>query len=290
MSVPAFAFSAVAACCVCVLVARVPAGGQDPAFSEADAYERFMGRWSRLLAPLLVQFADVHDGQAVLDVGAGTGALTAAVIRVAPSSRVSGIDPSAQYVSMAQQRHGNARVHVEVGDAQRMRFDVATFDRTLSLLVVNFIPDARVAVREMVRVTKPRGLVAAAVWDYGDGMEMLRAFWDEAVALRPADVSKDERHMRFCRAGELSALWREAALDAVTEQPLNIETRFASFDDYWEPFLGKQGPAGAYVASLPDEARRALRDRLRRRLVGDRPDGPLVMHARAWAVRGTVRE
>jgi SAM-dependent methyltransferase len=263
-------------------------GRQDGVFSEAQSYERFMGRWSRILAPLLVRFAGVRDGDTVLDVGSGTGALAAAVAPMAPSSRITGIDPAAAYVALAQSQHGSTLIQFEVGDAQQMRFDNATFDRTLSLLVVNFIPDARKALGEMKRVTKPKGTVAAAVWDYGDGMEMLRAFWDEAVALAPASAAKDERNMPLCRRGELAALWREHGLQDVVEEGLTIETRFASFDDFWTPFLEKQGPAGAYTASLSAGDRDALRLRLRRRLLGTGPDTVIVMHARAWAVRGTI--
>jgi SAM-dependent methyltransferase len=169
-----------------------------------------------------------------------------------------------------------------------MRFDNGTFDCTLSLLVVNFIPDARKALGEMKRVTKPGGTVAAAVWDYGEGMEMLRAFWDEAVALTPANAARDERNMPLCRRGDLARLWREQGLQDVVEEGLTIETRFASFDDFWTPFLERQGPAGAYAASLSVSDREALRVSLRRRLLGPGPNKPLVMHARAWAVRGRL--
>ena len=288
MSVPSFAVVASAVSGVCLLFACVMHGEQDPAFSEGDAYERFMGRWSRVLAPLLVDFAGVRDGDVVLDVGAGTGALAATVARMAPASRITGIDPSSQYVRLAQERHGNERVRFETGDAQRMRFETASFDRTLSLLVVNFIPDARAAVKEMVRVTKPGATVSAAVWDYGDGMQMLRAFWDEAVALRPADASRDERYMPLCRSGELSALWRAGGLQNVSEEALSIDTTFASFEDYWQPFLGRQGPAGSYVAWLAERDREGLRVGLRRRLLGHGADRPFTLRARAWAVRGTV--
>lgn len=261
---------------------------QDAVFSEAQAYERFMGRWSRGLAQHFVRFAGVRDGDTVLDVGSGTGALTAAIAKKAPSSRIVGLDPSAPYVALAQSQQGSALVRFEVGDAQQMRFDDAMFDRTLSLLVVNFIPDARKALREMKRVTKSRGTIAAAVWDYGEGMEMLRVFWDEAVALMPANAAKDERNMPLCRRGDLAALWREESLQDVVEEALTIETRFTSFDDFWTPFLEKQGPAGAYASSLPAADREALRLRLRRRLLGDGPDKTIVMHARAWAVRGVM--
>ena len=278
-------------------------GGQDSIFSAAQAYERFMGRWSRGLAPLFVRFAGVRDGDTVLDVGSGTGALTEAVAKIAPSSRITGIDPAAPYVALARSsfdvaqndpepversRQGSRLIQFETGDAQQMRFDNAQFDRTLSLLVLNFIPDVRKALGEMKRVTKSKGTVAAAVWDYGEGMEMLRAFWDEAATLAPAAAAKDERNMPLCRRGELAALWREQGLQDVVEEALTVETRFASFEDFWTPFLEGQGPAGAYAASLSPEDREALRQRLRRRLLAEGPDQPIVMHARAWAVRGTI--
>jgi SAM-dependent methyltransferase len=257
-------------------------------FSAGGAYERFMGRWSRELAPLLVKFAGVRNGDAVLDVGSGTGALTAAVVAVAPSSRIIGIDPAAPYVAFAQTRRPGDLVRFEVGDAQQLRFLDESFDRTLSLVVLNFIPDPAKALDEMIRVTRPGGTIAAAVWDYGQDMEMLRAFWDEAIALNPATDARDERHMPLCRKGELGALWREHRLHGVSEEALTIRTRFSSFDDYWSPFLELQGPAGAYVAALAAPEREQLRLQLRRRLVGDGPDRPIVLGASAWAVRGIV--
>jgi SAM-dependent methyltransferase len=269
------------------LTSRVPAD-QDAMFSEGDAYERFMGRWSRDLAPLLVRFAGVRDGDALLDIGSGTGALAGALATAAPASRIVGIDPAADYVALAQARHANDHVQFEVGDAQRMRFEDRQFDRTLSLLVINFIPDPVKALDEMQRVTRRGGTVAAALWDYGDGMQMLRMFWDEAILLSPANDAKDERHMPLCRQAELSERWRRQGLLDVAEEGLTIETRFASFEDYWNPFLQKQGPAGAYVATLSPAERDQLRARLRRRLLGDGPDRPIVLTARAWAVRGVV--
>src|SRR5262245_19746058 len=179
-------------------------GDQDSIFSAAQAYEHFMGRWSRSLAPLFVRFAGVRNGDTVLDVGSGTGALTAAVAKTAPSSRIVGIDPAAPYVALAQSQQGSGLIRFEVGDAQQMPFDNAMFDRTVSLLVVNFIPDARKAIGEMKRVTKSKGTIAAAVWDYGEGMEMLRVFWDEAVALTPAAAAKDQRNVALRRRGELA--------------------------------------------------------------------------------------
>jgi SAM-dependent methyltransferase len=191
-----------------------------------------------------------------------------------------------------------------VGDARALQLPDASYDATLSLLAMNFIPDPAKALREMTRVTRAGGTVAAAVWDYGEGMEMLRVFWDEAVVLestieaaalfRPeaeatrAVAARDERNMPLCRRGELAALWRANSLQQVQEQPIAIELPFASFDDYWSPFLGGQGPAGACVRSLSDTARVALESRLRERLLGGRQDGAFTLRARAWAVRGVV--
>jgi SAM-dependent methyltransferase len=257
-------------------------------FSLGEAYDAFMGRWSARLAPLLVQFAGVIDGDNVLDVGSGTGALSATIAAVAPSSRIVGIDRSAPYVAVARAHHQSARIRFEVGDAQQLPFENASFDRTLSLLILNFIPDPEQALEEMVRVTRPSGTVAAAVWDYGQGMEMLRAFWDEAITLGADTARKDERHMPLCRSGELIGLWRRHGLKDATETSLVIETWFASFDDFWSPFLLQQGPAGAHVASLPTDDRARLELKLRRRLLGNEPDRPITLHARAWAVRGAV--
>jgi SAM-dependent methyltransferase len=256
-------------------------------FSGPAAYERFMGRWSRELATLLVRFADVRDRDTLLDVGCGTGSIAAAVAST-PAARIVGLDPAAAYVGFARSRHDHERTHFMVGDGQQLPFDNGAFDRTLSLLAINFVPDPQKTVTEMTRVTRRGGVVAAAVWDYDDGMEMLRLFWDAVVAQHPDDAQKDERHMRLCRSGELAALWRSHGLRDVTETALTTTMAFASFDDYWNPFLEKQGPAGQYVAALPESDRETLRRALRRRLLDDRPDHPFTLSARAWAARGLV--
>jgi SAM-dependent methyltransferase len=257
-------------------------------FSKADAYERFMGRWSRQLAPALVEYSEVGDAGAVLDVGSGTGALAFAVRDATTTTRVLGIDMSPEYVAHASTTNADVRVRFEVGDAQSLRLPEASFDRTISLLVLNFVPDPERALREMIRVTKPGGIVGSAVWDYGEGMEMLRVFWDEATALDPSVDRRDEKHMPLCRQGELAALFRDAKLEMVSQTALVARLRFSSFDDYWEPFRLGQGPAGAYVAELSRERQLALRERLRRRLLGNDPDGTIEMQARAWAAKGTV--
>lgn len=264
------------------------AAKQPDIFGESASYEKFMGRWSRQLAPLLVQFAGVRAGDAVLDVGSGTGSLAAAVREAASSARVVGIDPSAAYVAYAGSQLPQDGFRFVVGDAQKMDFPDDSYDRALSLLVMNFIPDPAKALGEMTRVTRPGGTVAAAVWDYGGRMEMLRVFWDEAVAGDPAAEQRDERHMPLCRQGELAALWRNGGLAHVEEQPLTFPMSFASFDDYWAPFLGGQGPAGAYVATLPGDRRAALRERLLKRLADGDENRPFTLEARAWAARGEV--
>jgi len=271
------------------VTSRTQSAGLDhEMFGEAEAYERFMGRWSRQLAPAFVQFASVCDADSVLDAGSGTGVLASVVTEAHPSARVTGVDMSPAYVRYAQNHAVSGRLQFVVGDVQSLEMPDAVFDKALSFLVLNFVPDAERAVREMIRVTRDGGVIAAAVWDYGWLMEMLRVFWDEAVVLNPAVAERDERHMPLCRRGELSTLWRAAGSEAVEEQALTIALNFSSFADYWAPFLGGQGPAGAYVASLSRGERAALESRLRRRLLETRRDGPFTLRARAWAVRGTI--
>jgi SAM-dependent methyltransferase len=257
-------------------------------FADSNPYERFMGRWSRLLAAQFAQFLSIGEQDSVLDVGCGIGSLSFAIADAYPAARVTGVDPSTAFVRDAQTRARHERPQFMVGDAQALQFADATFDKTVSQLVLNFVPAREKALDEMVRVTRPGGVVAAAVWDYGDGMSMLRVFWDEAVALDPPLAARDERNMALCKRGELAALWRAKGLERVEDRPIVIDLMFSSFDDYWQPFLGGQGPAGAYVASLAEPRRALLEARLRDRLLSSRRDGPFALQARAWAVKGTV--
>jgi SAM-dependent methyltransferase len=263
--------------------------GKDPKmFADAEAYDRFMGRWSRLVAPL-VDLAALPDGGPVLDVGSGTGALSFEVVRRKPAFRVTGVDPSKEYVAYATSKSpGQDRARFEVGDAQSLTYGDATFAASVSLLVFNFIPDPAKALREVRRVTRPGGPVAAAVWDYGDRMRMLRVFWDAVVEIDPAAGNRDEKHMPLCRQGELSKLWKEGGLEGVREQALEITTSFESFADFWDPFLLGQGPAGAYVRALPPDRVLALRNAVKRRLSIANETARFNLPARVWAVRGTV--
>lgn len=257
-------------------------------FSMSAGYERFMGRWSRLLAPGYIAFAGVKNGNRVLDVGTGTGSLAFALETTMTSSDIVGVDPSEGFVSYAQKNSKSNRAHFEVGDAQAMRFKDASFDNTMALLVMNFVPDHNKAIGEMRRVTRPQGVVSACVWDYNAGMEMLRFFWDEAVALDPAIEPKDERHMKLSREGQLSELWKKAGLINIQEKPLVIDQAYTSFDDYWGPFLKGAGPGGAFVVSLSEDRRQQLEARMRKRVLGNRQDGAFTLKARAWCVRGEV--
>lgn len=255
-------------------------------FSAAESYERFMGRWSRTLAKRMVAFGSVRDGESILDVGSGTGALTLAIVDAVPTARVVGVDRSAAFVAWAQAHSDDANVSFESGDAQHLPFGDSTFDRALSMLTLNFVPDPPGALREMRRVTRGGGVVAVAVWDYGSGMQMLRAFWDTVATLDPD--ADDERRMPLCGPRELAGMFHECGFDDTVEDALTIPTVFRSFDDYWLPFLEGVGPAGAYATALSGDARHQLRSALRRRLLGDGPDREIALTATARAVRGVV--
>jgi SAM-dependent methyltransferase len=258
-------------------------------FGNAEAYDRFMGRWSRVVAPLLVDFAGVPDAGMMLDIGSGIGTLAFEIAKRKGSRHVVGIDPSKEFVAYAMSRNtfpDQTRFHV--GDAQDLHFADATFVAGLSLLVFNFIPHPEKALREARRVTQPGCRVTAAIWDYGEAMRMLRAFWDAASDVDPRAERLDEKHMPLCRPGELSQLWKQGGLENVQEHPLDIIMRFDSFADYWEPFLLGQGPAGAYIRTVEGDRLQVLRSAVKRRLGLASESEPFALPSRVWAVRGDV--
>jgi SAM-dependent methyltransferase len=258
------------------------------AWERGDAYENFMGRWSRQVGRAFLSWLAAEGGGRWLDVGCGTGALTLTAIEVARPSEIVGVDPSEGFLDAARARVDDPRARFEQGDASRLRFADARFDVVVGGLMLNFVPLPGAAVAEMTRVAAPGGTVAAYVWDYADGMAMLRHFWDAAVDVDPAAEVLDEgRRFPWCRPEPLRALWA-ASLTDVAVRPIELAVVFRDFDDFWTPFLGGQGPASVYVMSLSDDHRSRLRGVLRDRLPIE-ADGSITLGVRAWAVRGRRR-
>ena len=253
-----------------------------------DSYEYFMGRWSRLVSQLFVERLAPSPNRKWLDVGCGTGALSATVLDKASPAELVAVDSSAGFVKSLQQKLGSS-ARCEVGNAMDLPFADNAFDYVVSGLVLNFIPDPQQALREMKRVSSPGGTVAVYVWDYAGKMEFLRYFWDAVRTLDPSAAALHEG-TRFPHSNEagLQAMFKAAGLVNSTVEPLEIDTNFTSFDDYWKPFLGGQGPAPTYVLSLNDERRGTLRDYLRDHLPIRDDDGSIPMTARAWAVKCTL--
>jgi SAM-dependent methyltransferase len=257
-------------------------------WAVADAYEAYVGRWSRRVAEVFLRGLQVPAGGDWLDVGCGTGALTATVLAAGDPRSVVGVDTSTGFLATARARVGGARSRFCAGDARSLPLPDRRFDAVVSGLALNFVPDPPAAVAELARVAAPGAVVAAYVWDYADGMEMMRIFWDAAAELDPAaEPLKEGLRFPLCRPEPLRKLWLDAGLARVGVEAVEIPTVFADFDDYWRPFLGGQGPAPGYAASLSDQRRAALAELLRTRLPY-RPDGGIPLTARAWAVRGTV--
>lgn len=244
----------------------------------ADAYDRYMGRYSVLLSPQLADLAGVSAGQRVLDVGCGPGALTAELVdRVGPAG-VSAIDPSEPFVAAARERH--PRVDLHLASAERLPFPDGAFDAALAQLVVHFMSDPGAGVAEMRRVTRRDGVVAACVWDHAGGQGPLSAFWEVATGLDP-DV-EDESRLMGAREGDLTELFESVGLRGVEETALSVGLEHPSFEEWWEPFTFGVGPAGVYVAGLGAEHQARLREQCREAL----PEAPFVLAARAWTARG----
>lgn len=262
--------------------------GATVTWDSAEAYEQYVGRWSRLVAHDLLGWLAVPVNGRWLDVGCGTGALSRTILAVAQPITVLGVDPSERFIASAREQTADRRAHFEVGDARALPGSEGTFDAVVSGLVLNFVPaaDRMGAVSGMHRVARGGGVVAAYVWDYADGMQMMRHFWDAAAALEPAAQEFDEgRRFPFCHPDPLAKLFRGAGLCDVVVRAIDVPTAFRNFDDYWMPFLGGQGPAPGYAMSLSEDRRTMLRERIRSRLP-IAPDGSIHLTARAWAVRG----
>lgn len=257
-------------------------------WASGDAYEPYVGRWSRLIASEFLDWLGVPPDGAWLDVGCGTGALSETILRRASPERVVGIDPSEAFLAHARHKVTDARAIFRPGDAQALPIGDAAFDATVAGLSINFVPDQPGALTEMCRATRAGGVVAAYVWDYAGEMQMMRHFWNAAAALDPAALPLDEgRRFPVCNPEPLAGLFQGAGLKDVSVRPIDAPTIFKDFDDYWTPFLGGHAPAPGYCMALSEDRRAALRDRIRANLP-TRDDGSIPLIARAWAVRGTA--
>ena len=243
-----------------------------------DAYDRFMGRYSVQLAPQLADFAGVHAGQRVVDVGCGPGALTGELLERLGANAVSAVDPSESFVLAARERHPG--IDVRRAAAEGLPFPDRAFDTALAQLVVPFMANPVLGLREMARVTRQGGVVAACVWDHAGDRSPLTVFWKAVRQLRPE--THDESDLAGAREGHLAELFREAGLREIEDTALAVQVGYASFEDWWEPFTLGVGPAGAYVRGLDDDGRGALQERCRLLL----PDAPFTLDAHAWATRG----
>jgi SAM-dependent methyltransferase len=259
-------------------------------WSLGDNYERYIGRWSRLVARQFVTWLALPPALHWLDVGCGTGALTQAILKDCAPASVLGIDPSPGFIALALGQVNDTRASFQSGAAQALPVASASVDAVVSGLVLNFTPDPAASLAEMARVTRSGGTVATYVWDYAGGMQMLRLFWDAAIALDRGALALDEgRRFPICRREALGTLWRDSGLTQIECHDIDVPTVFSSFDDFWSPFLGGQGPAPTYFSTLTEDARAALRDRLRA-MVPIAADGRIALTARALAVRGVRPE
>ncbi len=257
-------------------------------WASGGAYEPYVGRWSRLVAREFLTWLAVPPGSTWLDVGCGTGALTQTILEVAAPQEVVGVDPSPGFVAYAREHVADGRARFEIGDAHTLPVDTAAYDAVVAGLVLNFVPEPEQAVAEMGRAARPGGTIAAYVWDYAGEMQLMRHFWDAAIALNLAPRDLDEgRRFPLCRPEALEALFHNAGLGQIETRAIDVRTVFRDFDDYWTPFLGGQGSAPGFATSLSEDQRAALRERIRAGLP-IAPDGSISLIARAWAVRGAA--
>jgi SAM-dependent methyltransferase len=261
------------------------AAAQRDVWASGDRYEPYVGRWSRRVARDFVAWLGMPAGKRWLDVGCGTGALAETALALAAPAAVLGIDPSEGFLANAKRYVTDPRARFDLAGAEALPVADGAVDVAVSGLVLNFVPDPAKAAREMRRAVVPGGTAAAYVWDYAGEMQMMRRFWDAAVALDPDARAKDEgARFPLCQPDALAALFEGAGLRNVETRAIDVPTVFKDFDDFWSPFLFAQAPAPAYCMSLREEKRAALRDHLRKTLPA-RPDGSIHLIARAFAVR-----
>ena len=258
------------------------------AWSSSEAYEAYIGRWSRLVAAEFLVWLRLPHGLDWLDVGCGTGALTQVVVQACAPRRVLGIDVSEEDVAYARARLKDARAEFRVGDAQALPVPDGSFDAVVSGLMLNFVPNQAQAAAEMRRAARPGATIAAYVWDFADRMQLMRHFWDAAAAIDPTARELDYG-LRFptARPEPMAELFASAGLHGVTTRAVDVPTVFRDFEDYWAPLLSGHGSVPGYCMSLSEARRAVLRDRLRAKLP-TRSDGSIHLIARAWAVRGLV--
>lgn len=255
-------------------------------WQSGNSYDKFMGRWSALVAREFLKWLSVPPGKTWLDVGCGTGTLTRLILKEQNPEGILAVDSSHDFISHAQKNITSPLVRFKVGLAQSLELPSGAIDAVVSGLVLNFVPDPEAAITEMKRVARPDGTIGVFLWDYAEGMQMLRLFWDAAVELDPGAEESDEG-LRFplCRKGALESLFLKAALKEVESRAIEVKTVFRNFDDYWEPFLEKVGPAPGYVMGLSEKDRQKLETKLRKSLP-TAGDGSIPLMARAWAVKG----
>ncbi len=255
-------------------------------WAQGSAYEPYVGRWSRLVARELVTWLAMPPASTWLDAGCGTGALTETILALAAPSKVTGLDASEGFITHAAGHNRDPRTRFLGGDLQFLPFEDRTFDAAVSGLVLNFVPDKKRALAEMARVVRHNGAVALYVWDYAEGMQFMRYFWDAAAdGSSTAAVLDEGQRFPICQPQPLAQLFRDTGLHDVQVRAIDIPTIFQDFDDYWLPFLGGQGSAPSYLMTLDEEERAGLRERLRRQLPVS-PGGRIHLIARAWAARG----
>jgi ubiquinone/menaquinone biosynthesis C-methylase UbiE len=256
------------------------------AWQAGDRYDAYMGRWSRQIAPRFLDWLGAADGLDWLEIGCGTGALSAAIMAQCNPRSLLSIDSSEGFIATARTRVPDRRAVFQTGDAQALPVETASRDVIASALMLNFVPDKHKALVEMKRVARPGARIGFYVWDYpGGGIEFMRAFWNAATALDPAALElTEDRRFPFCTPDGLATLVKDAGLANVDCAAIEVPTVFNDFDDYWRPFTLGTGPAPGYCANLAPEAQQQLREKLREDLPR-REDGSIALKARAWAVK-----